>query len=49
LADTFAGIAQLCVLPLVVAPVVGAALACAAVYVMWPRFLEVAEVVGRST
>ncbi len=37
LSDTFAGIAPVSVVPFIIAQVVGAALACATVRVLWPR------------
>ena len=40
LSDTFAGIAPGSVLPFIVAQLVGAALACGVVRVLWPRFEE---------
>jgi glycerol uptake facilitator-like aquaporin len=45
LSDTFAGIAPVSVLPFVVAQLVGAALACAAVRLLWPLIADAAEVV----
>lgn len=37
LSDTFAGIAPISVVPFAIAQLIGGALACAAVRVLWPR------------
>jgi arsenate reductase len=43
MSDTFAGIAPSSVLPFVVAQLIGAAVACAAVRVLWPQLADAAE------